>query len=52
MEAEQFHVDGRKDRDMTKPTLAFRNFENAPKNLKKKTSDYRGNAREARYNDE
>ena len=32
--AELFHVDGRADRqtDMTKPTVAFRNLANAPKN--------------------
>ena len=31
VEAEFFHADGRTD--MTKPTVAFRNFENAPKNV-------------------
>jgi len=35
---ELFHVDGRTDRqtDITKPTVAFRNFANAPKMYKAK----------------
>jgi hypothetical protein len=32
--AELFHADGRTDRDVTKLTVAFRNFANAPNNLK------------------
>ena len=31
--AEDFRADGQMDRDMTKVTVAFRNFANAPKNL-------------------
>jgi hypothetical protein len=33
--AELFHADGRTDRHMTKPLVAFRNFTNAPKVIEK-----------------
>jgi hypothetical protein len=38
--AELFHVEGRTERqaDMTKLTLAFRNFANEPKNVFKKST--------------
>jgi hypothetical protein len=37
VEALLFHADGQRQRDITKQTVAFRIFANAPKNVKRHT---------------